>query len=345
MKYTNQYLRDLENIQECIPGISRLKNKSILVTGANGLIGSTIIDFFIQLNDICSANNKIYIGARNKKKAIERFGDNLSRRDIEYIDYDALRPINFDLELNYIIHSASPANPDVYIRQPVETMLSNFGGLNNILEYARTKAVERVAYISSSEVYGKKIAAGAYGEDEYGYLDILNPRACYPSAKRAAETLCVAYLEEYGVNSVIVRPGHVYGASVTSTDNRASSFFLKEAASGSDIVMKSMGDQLRSYCYVCDCVSSIMTVLLCGEAGKGYNISNPKSICTIRELAECIAQNSGCKIIFDLPTDTEKRGYNFMDNSSLESLELQKLGWKGLFDLETGIRHTLEQLR
>lgn len=345
MHYTNQYFEDLEKIQSCIPNIEQIKNKKILVTGAGGLIGSTIVDFLIHLNQSKEYKIEIYVGARNKRKLEERFGKYLYDDNVTFVQYDALVPINLKQNIDYIIHAASPANPMLYVKNPVETMLANFIGIKYILEYAKDNHVNRVLYISSSEIYGKKKENTPYLENDYGFIDLLNPRACYPSSKRAAETLCVSYLKEYGVKSVIVRPGHIYGGAITKEDNRASSQFLKDVAMGKDIIMKSIGSQKRSYCYVCDGVSSIFTVLLNGIPGQGYNISNPNSVCTIKEMAECIAAIGNQKILFEFPTEKEKNSYNLMDNSSIDSSSLIALGWKGLFDLKTGLCHSLEMIK
>lgn len=345
MQYTDQYFKDLESMQSCIPDIEELRNKQILITGANGLIGSTIADFLMHLNDTRACNNYIYIGARDEEKIRKRFGLKSNRKDLIFVHYDALQPVSLNAGINYIIHAASPANPAMYIENPVETMLTNFIGLNYILEYAKNNRVNRVCFISSSEVYGKRNENSTpYKEEDFGYVDLLNPRSCYPSVKRSAETLCAAYLKEYGVDTVIVRPGHIYGAAVTAADNKASSQFLKDVSNGKDIIMKSAGTQMRSYCHVCDCVSSILTVLLKGKTGSAYNISNADSICTVREMAECIAETSGKKLLFETPSMQEKSSYNLMDNSSLDSSMIEKLGWKGLFDLKTGISHALEMM-
>lgn len=345
MRYTNQYIKDLEDIQNCIPHIEQLKNKKILVTGAGGLIGSTIIDFLIHLNQSKNFQIKIYMGARSKSKLEERFGTYFYYNNVTFVQYDAIIPINLKQNIDYIIHAASPANPKLYLEKPVETMLANFIGTKHVLDYAKDNQVSKVLYISSSEVYGKKKEKTPYWEDDYGFIDLLNSRACYPSSKRAAETLCISYFKEYSVKSIIVRPGHVYGGAITKEDNRASSQFLKDAAMGKNIIMKSMGLQQRSYCYVCDGVSSIFTVLLNGVPGKAYNISNPDSVCTIKEMAECIAAISKQKILFETPIENEKSSYNLMDNSSLDSSSLISLGWKGLFDLKTGVKHSLEMIK
>lgn len=177
-----------------------------------------------------------------------------------------------------------------------------------------------------------------------GFVDILNPRACYPSSKRAAETLCAAYKKEYGVDVVIIRPGHVYGPTMTDTDNRASSQFPRDVKAGKNIIMKSAGTQLRSYCYVLDCATAILTVLLNGESGEAYNVSNKNSVVTIREMAEAFAEVGGKKLIFEEATKAESASFNLMQNSSLTSEKIEALGWSAQFDMLSGARRTLNSM-
>jgi nucleoside-diphosphate-sugar epimerase len=231
------------------------------------------------------------------------------------------------------------------IKEPVETMLSNFLGMKYLLDYAKQVGAKRILYISSSEVYGKKENSEPFREDEYGAIDLLNPRNSYSIGKRAAETLCASYAAEYEIESVIVRPGHIYGPTASPQDNRVSSAWAYAAARGEDIVMKSDGAQLRSYCYCLDCAAAMLKVLLRGENVHAYNISNPESIITIRQMGEILAKAGQVKLIREEAGEEEKKGFNPMSNSSLESKNLQGLGWQGLFDAETGLRHTVTILR
>ncbi len=345
MNYTSTYINDLKISQDSVPNLKKIYNSNILITGATGLVCSAIVDFILVLNDTVNANIKVYLAARTKEKALQRFGNKLERTDVIFVAYDALKEIKWDYELDYIIHGASPANPSLYVKQPVETMLANIIGLKNILEYAVKKTVKRILFISSSEVYGNKDNSNSYKETDYGFVDIVNPRACYPSAKRACETLSVAYHDEYGINCVNVRLGHVYGPTATRSDTRASSQFFYDVIDAHDIIMKSNGLQKRSYCYVLDCVSAIITVLINGEVATAYNISNSNSIVTIRQLAEMIALVSGKQVKYINPTDIETKGYNLMSNSSLNSCLLEQLGWTGYFDLQTGVTHTFQILK
>lgn len=345
MNYIATYIDDLKLVQSAVPNLREIYNSNILITGATGLVCSVIIDFLLILNDTENAGIKVFVAARSEEKAKKRFGDKMERADVIFVAYDALKEIDWDYDLDYIIHGASPANPALYVRQPVETMLANINGLNHILDFARVNKTGRILFVSSSEVYGQKDNSDPYSESDYGYVDITNPRACYPCAKRACETLSVAYYDEYGVDSVIVRLGHVYGPTAARSDTRASSQFFYDVIDGHDIVMKSAGLQMRSYCYVVDCVSAILTVLIEGEAAAAYNISNSKSVVTIRELAEMIASVSEKNVIYENPSDIEVKGYNLMNNSSLDSTQIERLGWRGQFDLRTGVTHTFQILK
>ena len=136
--------------------------------------------------------------------------------------------------------------------------------MGNLLELAK-KCRARVLYVSSGEVYGFNTGVESFTEDYCGPLSLLTPRACYPSGKRAAETLCACYYAQYNVEAVIARPCHVYGPTMTKADSRAVAQFIRNALNHEDIVMKSRGTQVRSMCYVADCAAALLTVLLKGE--------------------------------------------------------------------------------
>lgn len=309
-RYSERYLRDLIRAQTAVADAAQLRNKRIFITGANGLICSTFVDVLMQLNDSLQLGMHVYGGVRNMQRAQERFNHWMVHESFSLVPYDAEKPIEADARFDYMIHGASGAAPGVFASNPVEVMTANLDGMKHVLDYARAHGIERVLYISSSEVYGKKSDSSPYDEDTYYSVDILNPRCCYPSAKRAAETLCAAYGKEYGVDAVIVRPGHIYGPAFSPQDDRASSVFAYQAAMGEDIVMKSMGNQLRSYCYALDCATAILMVLLRGQRGEAYNISNPASIVTIRQLAECLAQEGGVRVVHECATREELGSYN-----------------------------------
>ncbi|MBQ7193771.1 MAG: NAD-dependent epimerase/dehydratase family protein [Synergistaceae bacterium] len=341
-----QWCADIDSVVTVIPEIRELSGKNILITGAAGLICSAVVDVLFRYNDKADAGIKILAAGRSFDRMRARFGEMVDSVDFEFVYYDATHPfIAARDHADYIIHGAGNSFPALVMKEPVETMFGNVVGMKTVLDYARATESKRVLYISSSEVYGRKENENPYGEDEYGYIDLLNPRNSYSVSKRAAETLCVSYAAEYGVDSVIVRPGHVYGPTASSRDSRVSSAWVYDAARGRDIVMKSDGSQKRSYCYCLDCASAIIKVLLLGQSLHAYNISNPSSIISIKEMAELLTKLSGTRLKLELPTDSEKRGFTPMKNSSLESDSLAGLGWRGCFDAETGFEHTLRLTR
>ena len=347
MKYTEKYFQDVDEVLACVPGVEQLYGRSILITGATGMICSTVVDLLLRLNRRDNAGIKIIAAGRSRERLYARFEGFTENDGLLYEPYDAteLSRVDFSGDVDYVIHGASNANPAIYMKEPVETILANVTGLNAMLDFAVRRKVKRLLYISSSEVYGQNSTTDPYEENAYGFVDILSQRAGYPCSKRTGESLCVAYGMEHGLDTVMVRPGHIYGPSITKSDNRASAEFTVKALAGEDIVMKSKGTQLRSYCHTLDCASAILAVLLKGEAGQAYNISNPDSICTIADIAEALAKAAGTEVRFSEATDAEKKSYNPATNSSLRSDKLEALGWKACFPLERGAKQTLDTLR
>lgn len=340
------WISDLDETIAAMPELYELDGKSVMVTGSTGLICSAVIDVLIRWNETHDGKIKIIAAGRSRKKIEDRFAPYIKEDWFVDVPYDASSTENsLFLPCDYIIHGASNASPNIIVKEPVETMLSNFLGMKYLLNYAKEKGTKRVLYISTSEVYGRKEHNRPSKVDEYGWIDLLNPRSSYSIGKCASETLCASYFDEYGVESVIIRPGHIYGPTALGSDNRVSSAWAYAAARGEDIVMKSDGSQIRSYCYCLDSTSAILKVLLKGEPVHAYNISNPESIIDIRGMAEIIAKTADVNLKMELPTEAERKGFNPMSNSSLDSTELLNLDWKGLFDAERGFSHTVKILK
>ncbi len=347
MLYDNQnWIADIDKVIEVVPELDELAGKSLMITGAAGLVCSAVVDIIFRYNDTHDKKIQVLAAGRWPEEMSGRFGDLVNRDDFTFVVYDASRTDNvIDVHSDYIIHGASNASPNMIVKEPVETMMSNFLGMKYLLDYAKEQGTKRILYISSSEVYGEKEGKDPYKEGQYGFIDLLKARNSYSVGKRAAETLCASYADEYGVESVIVRPGHIYGPTASPYDNRVASAWSYAVAKGEDIVMKSDGSQIRSYCYCLDCASAMLKVLLCGENCHAYNISNPDSIISIKQMAEILVKSAGVKLRMELPTDEERKGFNPMSNSSLESTSLISLGWRGCFDAEAGFGHTVKILK
>lgn len=338
------YMEDLKNTIDMTVGIEQLKNKKILVTGATGTIGSYIVDTILAYSHIYNANICVYAACRNNDRYGERFSQ--CPCEVHYVEYDMLKDIKFDMDIDYIIHAAGNAYPTAFANNPVETIVGNVNSTYNILEYARKHSTRRVLYVSSGEVYGN-ISADINGvkEEQLGNVDVLMSRSCYPLSKRTTENLCVSYNKEYGTDVVIVRPCHTYGPTITKNDNRANAQFIRNAIEGKNIVLKSSGEQMRSYCYVADCAAGILTALINGKSAEAYNCSNPDSVLTIADFAKTIAQIAGTKVIMENPTNRDIANRSPIRNQILNAEKLYNLGWKPLYGIEEGIRSVLNILK
>ncbi len=339
----------------------RLSGKVVMVTGATGLIGSAVIDILLALTEGMENPTKILAAGRDQEKMLKRFGPDASSARVLFVPYNATGHNELKFHADYIIHAASPATPAEIQSMPVETMLANLAGVKYLLEYTLHEQREgrhtRLLYVSSSEVYGEMEGNEPHVEEKTGAVDILDPRSAYPVSKRAAEALCRAYGEEYDTDAVIVRPGHIYGPGAAPSDTRIQAEFTRRAAVNVRLVMKTPGTQIRSYCYAADCASAILRVLLSGDKGEVYNISNRSSLITVRRMAEIVAvagkvplilpeteQNSSGKESTQM-TEQEARSYSTMQNASLDSRKLESLGWQGRFDAASGFFHTVRILR
>ena len=338
------YIKDLNTAIKATIKIEQVKGKSILITGATGTIGSFLVDMLLEYNKQ-NADVTIWAAGRNLEKLSTRFDENKTEK-LKYVEYDLLKPISFNFEVDYIIHAAGNAYPVAFNTDPVGTIVGNVNGTYMMLEYARTHGTKRFCYISSGEVYGQgNLKLDSFDENYSGYLDITSPRSCYPASKRTAETLCASYSKEYGLETIIVRPCHTYGPGMTMGDNRANVQFVRNVLNGVDIILISAGTQLRSYCYIADCASIILTVLINGESGQAYNSANSSARITIAGLADKIAKNEGKKVVYENPNDDDLANRSPIEKQVLNTSKVEALGWSGKFSVDKGISHLLAIMR
>jgi dTDP-glucose 4,6-dehydratase len=323
---------------------SAMYNSSVLVTGATGLIGSQLIKLFLLLNRTKNAGITIYAFIRDDKKAQEVFNGIYEK--INFVIGDITIPPPIEENIDYIIHGASITASKTFIEKPVETIDTAYLGTRTMLEFAKAKKVKGFVYLSSLEVFGITDSEEA-SENDYGYIDILNPRSSYSESKRMCECLCVCYAVEYDVPVKIARLVQVLGAGVDYNDTRVAAQFARSVIENKNIVLKTEGKTRRPCIYTRDAVAGICTVLLKGNSGEAYSVANTDTTATIYETAKMIVEKitgDTIKVIFDIDVPAEYAP-NLNLNLNLNLNRIKSLGWRAEIGLEEAYRRMIESMR
>lgn len=332
---------DIQDFVSSFPLRELLHNRTILITGATGLIGSNLVHCLLALD--CKI--KVVAPIRDLKKAVRIFSQNelenirLIECDIVSYNYDALCDIDF------IIHCAAPTASKYFIEHPVETFDVIYSGTKVLLNYARKRQIKGFVYLSSLEVYGEIYDdSKPVCEDSQGYLDIMAVRSSYPMAKRAAENLCCLYAAEYGVPVMVARLTQTTGAGIALDDNRVIAQFARLATYGNDIVLHTTGESARPYCYTTDAVSAILYILFKGQKGNVYNVANENTYISARDMAEFVRVNfnPSIKVRVELKNDM---GYAPVTKLNLSTEKLKGLGWLPRYGLYEIFNRLIKSLR
>ena len=329
---------DLKYIANYSLPYEEMKGTTVLVTGATGLIGVSIVRALVAIGDI-----KVIAHVRNREKAEEIYGALLQKNVELYVD-DITKEINVSENIDYIFHCASITTSKTMIEKPVETICTSVEGTKNILELAKNKKSKSVIYVSSVEMYGAfNNLNHDVTEKDLGYVDNLKIRSNYPESKRLCENMCIAYMSEYNIPVKIARLAQTFGAGILPGENRVFAQFAKSAIKGEDIVLHTKGISEGNYCYTRDCITGLLTILLKGKNGEAYNVSNPESHITIADMAYMVADKIAegrIKVVFDIPSEN-KFGYAADTKMKLNSSKLQALGWKPEIGLEEAYKRMI----
>ena len=342
------YQEDLEYVRNLDLPWEKLQDKSLLLSGATGMIGSFLTDVLLNKNEKDNLNCKVYALGRNEQKAKARFSKYAEDEHFIFVPYNVNMPfIQDDFgTVNYILHLASNTHPMQYATDPIGTITTNIIGLQNMLEFAVAHQATRFAFASSNEIYGENRGDVELFDEHYcGYIDSNTLRAGYPESKRCGEALCQAYKAQKGLDIVIPRLTRSYGPTLQMSDTKALSQFIKKGLAKESIVLKSAGTQYYSYCYTADSVSGLLTILLKGERGEAYNIADESSDITLKDLAKIIADYAETEVIFEIPDATEASGYSKASKARLDGSKLRGLGWRAQFNVRKGVQRTLEILK
>lgn len=324
----------------------KLNGKTIMITGATGMVGRYLIEVLLRRNLNYNAGIKIVAVGRNEDKFYQRFSDVSGAEEISFYKADVQKPIEYKEHLDFVIHMASNTHPRLYASDPIGTEMSNILGTYYLLNMISEMPGCRFLFTSSGDVYGDNRSGKPFLEEtDCGYIDCNTLRAGYIEGKRASEALCNAFHEAKDVDFVTARLCRIYGPTMQLTDSKAISQFILKAAKGEDIVLKSKGNQTFSYLYIYDVVSALLFILTEGKTGNAYNVADNKQSLSLRELAEILAEIGCSQVVFDHPDDLEAKGASTFQDVKLDANKLYCLGWQSEVSLKEGLRATVDFLR
>lgn len=347
--YENElYREDIRRAADLDLPWELLQDKSVLIAGATGLIGRCFIDLLMHKNISQNLNCHIYAMSRNIQAAKERFPKSYFESSFfTFMEQDVQLPLKLaaGVKVDYVLHMASNTHPRAYATEPIDTILTNVYGTKNLLDFCVRYGVKRFVFPSSVEVYGENRGdVEKFDESYVGYLNSNTMRAGYPESKRCCEALCQAYIAEKGLDIVIPRLPRIYGPTMQEGDSKAVAQFIKKAAAGEDIVLKSDGNQFYSFLYVIDAVTGIVSVMLKGKCGEAYNIASESNDATLKETVSILADLGNVKMVFELPDEVEKAGYSTATKARLDGKKIEELGWQPEFTISTGLKRTMDIL-
>ena len=309
-----------------------MKQKTILITGAAGFLGSHLCERFIKEGYKVIGMDNLSTGSLANIDPLFQSGQ------FEFIKYDVTKFVHVPGDLDYILHFASPASPIDYLKIPIQTLKVGALGTHNLLGLAKEKKA-RILVASTSEVYGDP-EVHPQVEEYWGNVNPIGPRGVYDEAKRFMESITMAYHNYHHVDTRIIRIFNTYGPRMRVDDGRVIPAFMSQALRGEDFTMFGSGMQTRSFCFVDDLVEGIYRLLM-SDYNLPVNIGNPQEI-TLKQLAEEIIELTGAKskiTYLPLPVDDpKKRCPNITKAKNL-------LGWSPQVDRKKGLAITLEYFR
>lgn len=342
-------MEDIERLCS-LPLLKELEGKTVLITGATGLIGQTLTRVLLRYGAGEGPESRIHVIAcvRDRDKAERLFGS-FARDNLSYLvcDIASLHEEKSDRRVDYMIHAASQTSSRAFVEQPVETIFTAVNGTRSALEFARRSGVRCFVYLSTMEVYGAPADDEKIDEKHGTNLNTMQARTCYPESKRLCEVLCASWQKEYGLPVRVLRLTQTFGPGVRYDDGRVFAEFARCVIEGRDIVLKTEGLTCRSYLYTADAVSAILTVLVRGRDGEAYNAANEETYCSIREMADLAARDcAGGRIKVRIEADRDPSVFGFAPtlHMNLDTSKLRALGWEPACGLTEAYRRMIASM-
>lgn len=321
-------------------------NKTVLITGATGLIGNNLVNAFVHMGDV----NVIAL-SRTMSKLETEFGEYKDLPNFKMIAQDISEPLCIKKPVDYIFHAAGSMEGRIIKDYPVDVIKPNIIGTMNCLEFLReqkenTGKSGRMILFSSVTVYANDTGSDlTVTEMDTRITEAIGDfGAPYSQSKRMIEVIAVSYARQYGVDAVIGRFSTVYGPTRIAPDT-AFFEFIRKGINGEDIIMNTSGLPRRDNIYIDDAISGVLLIGANGLSGESYNISSNGELdnyASVDEIAEIVAKvtEKDIKVQFKAETaDNRKPGLK-LDNSKLKAL-----GWKIIVSIDEGIRKTIDEMK
>lgn len=341
---------DLDNVFNRKIPWDHLENKTVLITGAYGMLASYMVFMLMYLNEKKGMHINIVATGRTKEKFEKRFGNTQRYDYLKFYASDLNKELILSEKIDYIIHAASLASPQHYKVHPIEVIKPNIIGSYHLLELAFQNNVEGYLLFSTGDIYGVVEGTNTIGENSYGIMDTLDIHNCYGESKRMAETMCKAWYQEKGVPAKIARIWHTYAPTMDiESDPRVFASFVKDIVNKNDIIMLSDGKAKRSFCYIADAIAGYFMILLCGQNGEAYNVCNSKEFYSIAELAEILVglyPEMGLKVVRQMRDKNDVYVENSVANYIPPDMrKLEALGWSPQYCVQDGFKRAIECIR
>lgn len=325
MSHINLLQKRLGKIQQEFGQLfNGIQGKTVLITGANGFIGSLLTFALVK-------DTRVFCLVRSEKSMQEQFlrlgGEIEKIRIVENIEI-------ITESIDIIIHCASPTQSSFFLEKPIDTVDIIYKNLKDILEFSIQHKAEKFVFLSTMEVYGD-LEGEDIDESKIGNFNVLELRNSYPLSKQLSEFLVNAYSQKYGLKTSILRLTQIMGPGVKIDDKRVYMEFIRSSLKKSKIVLATKGDTKRNYIDIFDVITAILFCILDGKKSEIYNIANPNIYISIYDLAKSISSVLNSSIHFDFNQDTSRYLKTFQ--RSLEVKKIQELGWKPLFDINSSI--------
>ncbi|KXZ56661.1 hypothetical protein GPECTOR_1g596 [Gonium pectorale] len=308
----------------------RCERNRVLVTGGAGFVGSHLCDYLVERGDHVICLDNFFTGSK------ENIAHLLDKPNFEVIRHDVVEPIL--LEVDQIFHCACPASPIHYKYNPIKTAKTSFLGTMNMLGLAK-RCKARFLITSTSEVYGDPLEH-PQTESYWGNVNPIGERSCYDEGKRVAETLCMDYHREHGLQVRIVRIFNTYGPRMALDDGRVVSNFVSQALTNKPITVYGDGQQTRSFQYVSDLVRGLVAVMDGPEIGP-FNVGNPGEF-TMLELANLVKEVVNPNAVIEFRENTA-------DDPTRRRPDITKvkttLGWEPVVPLRDGLLRMVDDFK